>query len=252
MSEKHITDSDEDGLRHFSRHTEKCKKTTSADCKYEDRYVGALSPPTAPTTFPKTGFSRHHIVPVSSVGKFEVLSAYSAEDRDKILKVYKKTKWCTSREENITILPLKAEYVGSSAIHDLNRPCHNLDHGCAQGYTDEVTEAVESQVWSKFQKAVDKKDHPKPKDVAKAIMDIEDDFSTKLEQRGARNKGTSIALSENGKWKTKDEAAPTEWWLPFSMAKDEVAKQRVLLSLGKRPDWLHQQLESRYSRRYCS
>lgn len=238
MSGKHIKESNE-GLRHFSRHTKPCTKT-EGDCKYVDWQV---------TQFPKTGYGRHHILPVSSVGKFETFDGYSETDRAKIRDVYRETKWCTSREKNLIVLPLKPTYAKDLAARTLNLPCHDVDHGCARGYTDEVTVSVEVRIWRKFQKAVDGKGHPQAEEVAKALAALEDEFREKLATRGTRAGGTKAA-AEALEAKSVDDIKKEHAWLPFSMAKDNVAKQRVLLSLGSTADdRLSVKLRSRYAKR---
>lgn len=242
MSDQHIKASEE-GLRHFSRHTQDCNNVAK-DCNYKDRSVGAFAPP---ATYPTTGFERHHILPVSSVGKFETFDAYTAVQREKIRGVYRKTKWCTSREDNVIVLPLKTTYKSNPGARGLDLPCHTVDHNCARGYTDEVTVAVEARVWRKFKKAVDGKGHPQPDEVAAALKSLEADYRKKLMDRGKRKGGTRGALNAfetNDREQIKKET----WWLPFSMAKDNVAAQRTLFSLGDTPEWLKNKFASRYPR----
>lgn len=244
MSKKHIRESNK-GLRHVSRHTEPCNHSPSKNCNYEKMHAGAFAPP---ETFPKHGYPRHHVLPVSSIGKFEILDSYTGQQRQKILGVYRETKWCSSRETNIIALPVKTTYRRNPKARTLDRPCHDVDHGCALGYTDEVTASVERRVWKKFQKAASGGGHPQPDEVTEALNDLEKDFRKKLADRGRRKGGTSAAFDAL-RSSTPGNIRKKMSWLPFSMAKDSIAKQRVLLSLSETPQWLHEKLTSRYARR---
>jgi hypothetical protein len=253
MSKKHVKESKR-GLKHIYRHTDPCGKG-GADCDYEKRFVGEQVVK-KPPSFPGTGYGRHHIIPVGSVGRFETFDAYDRSQRKAIRDVYRETKWCSSHEENIVVLPLKSTYARTRAdrVRGLGLPCHDVDHGCAQGYTDEVTVAIEARIWRKFKKASDT-GHPQPEQVRDDLEDLEGYFKKRLDDRGMRAPGTAAAIAALAPRKNKkDEAARREEveknasWLPLSMAKDRVARLRRLLSLGEVPDWFAAQLESRYPR----
>ena len=63
--------------------------------------------------------------------------------------VYKNTVWCVNQSENMLWLPLKGTYLAKRNNKDskpgslepsgkMNLPCHDWDHNCTGGYTDEV------------------------------------------------------------------------------------------------------------------
>lgn len=173
----------------------------------------------------------HHVLCVSSTIGYKSDKKYKGEVRT-IDAVYKNTRWCVNQKENMLWLPLKGTYLAKrnnkdsksgqpGTIWKMNLPCHEWDHNCTGGYTDEVKTAFKSRIWDKIVQQKDKTPCFDEDKTLKALEKLEKDFRRELKERGTRTvskgDGTKAALLSEG---------TTEWWLPFSMAKDNIAAGR--------------------------
>lgn len=198
-------------------------------CNYADN--APQKPP-----FPKLPRQAHHILCVSSTIGYKTNQDYVGYVLA-IDAVYKNTEWCVNQKPNLVWLPLKGTYTkgandpgtrdkpGSS--WDLNLPCHDWDHNCSGGYTDEVRAAFKSEIWNDLKAAKKAGECPEDSDVQAAIKNLESNFRDKVSQRGTRQGGTRSAILKEGE---------RNWWLPFSMAKATVARVRVVRAFGRKPE----------------
>lgn len=183
----------------------------------------------------------HHVVPVSTTIGYK-------PDKDfkgfvpTIDGIYKDTRWCVNQKANMKWLPLKGTYKkranntekgeykprGKAEIWDLNLPCHDWDHNCGDGYTDEVKKELKKRVWKPIKKATEQKvDCPTPEDVVAEFEAVQRKFHAALQGRGRRQGGTKAAIGKEG---------TGTWWLPFSMAKASTARERVVRTFGSGPE----------------
>lgn len=174
------------------------------------------------------GCQAHHILCVSSVGTGLI-------PVPRIKPILRNTKWCINAPHNMLAMPVwgaTVKYycvikrVGSyfkvvqGAPPFVNIPQHNWDHNIADGYTDEVT----SMLRSVGQDIVDREHDGEPQDIAGQLDDIATHFRSELNYRGGGRKGGTDTA-----WKNAVEAdgdTGTEWYLPFSMAQDGLARER--------------------------
>lgn len=98
----------------------------------------------------------HHVLCVSSTIGYKSDDAYKGAVRT-IDAVYKNTVWCVNQKDNMLWLPLKGTYLATRNNKDskrddpgdiwkMNLPCHDWDHNCKGGYTDEVKTAFKGQI----------------------------------------------------------------------------------------------------------
>lgn len=176
--------------------------------------------------FPYRPWQAHHVVCVEAVNYYSAMSTY-APYATKIDDCYKMTDWCINQKKNLLAMPHKPVYQNFPASRNMNIPCHDWDHTCTDGYFDEVLAALAEKVWSPIKKAVDtaqqNKTHFNEYAVLSKLEKLEKEFQQKLRKRGCRSKGTA-----NG-W-ANQRSVTNYWWLPFSMAKDSIAKQRKIFS----------------------
>jgi len=182
----------------------------------------------------------HHVVPVSTTIGYK-------PDKDfkgfvpTIDAVYKNTRWCVNQGENMKWLPLKGTYKkrannteggkykprGEAKIWSLNLPCHDWDHNCADGYTDEVRAELKAKVWQPIKDAKEDGACPEDKAAVAQFEAVQKKFHAALKGRGRRQGGTKSAIGKEG---------TGTWWLPFSMAKAATARNRVVRSFGSGPE----------------
>lgn len=171
----------------------------------------------------------HHVLPVSAVNGYRA-NEYSGADVDKIATVYRRTKWCIHQKANVLALPVLAAFDDddASSIADIDLPAHTLHHNIGDGYTQEVKKEIARTVWNKIRKNKrGQKPHFTPQKVINQFTRLGDRFLQDLKDRGKRpcldddgkqhGKGTEAALKQEGE--------VTYWYLPLSMASDEVAKR---------------------------
>lgn len=237
--DKHFEDS-KGSLRHFTRHLDAC-----------DYQEGSCDYPRYQSELPSDSnlYQRHHILPIQAITKYKTLDAYTDAERETIDAVYSKTEWCSSRKENLIVLAQKqllwatgnSKKAINPRIQDVgkrlgeknfkpiaDRPCHNWDHWSAPYcYNDEVTIAFHQKIWQKIKKVAKTKVCTSAEKVKTDIAQLETDFRDELKRRGEREGGTKKGLEASVSTKP-----PEHWWLPFSMAKDDVAKARRALPIG--------------------
>jgi hypothetical protein len=209
-------------------HTSREGKCAKAPCVYRD------NTPAAPEV-PEPRQS-HHAVPVSTTIGYKT----DKDFRGYVLTidaVYKKTEWCVNQKPNMKWLPLKGTYSkvknnmvagkraarGQAPVWTMNLPCHDWDHNCNDGYTDEVEAALKEQVWNELKRLKSTGGCPDDLDMVAALQAVETQFQTALVERGQRESGTKAAIGKMGKG---------NWWLPFSMAKTKTARDRVVRAFG--------------------
>lgn len=177
-------------------------------------------------SFPYSPWEAHHVLSVEAVNAYGSMPQYSSCVTE-IDDCYKLTDWCINQKPNLLGMPLKEVYRNFPASRTLNIPCHDWDHTCKDGYFEEVVDALEVKIWKKIKKAVATANqsgaHFSANAVLQELQDLERDFQTRLSQRGQRKGGTASGWANQG-------SKTNEWWLPFSMAKDSVARRRKVLS----------------------
>ncbi|HSN97580.1 MAG TPA: hypothetical protein VLS89_04745 [Candidatus Nanopelagicales bacterium] len=252
-NEKHFKKELAKTLRHFSRHDD--------ECAYQE---GSCNYPRFRPELPADSYlyQRHHILPIQPISKYKTLDAYSASERKTIDAVYAETKWCCSREKNLIVLAQKqlfwatgdAEEAIDPRTQDVesrlkktnfrqvaNLPCHNWDHWRAPYcYNDEVAIAFHQKIWQKIKKVADTKDCTTAEAVEKDIERLENSFREVLKRRGNRSGGTKKGLEASMSPKP-----PVHWWLPFSMANNDVAKSRPALPITGGPPKISWESESK-------
>lgn len=180
----------------------------------------------------------HHLLPVTSTVNYQVSGDYTGKVRA-IDAVYRQSDWCVHNANNMMWLPLKGTYTkrpqtGTKAAPGpawaLKLPCHDWDHNCAEGFTDEVIAEFGTRIWDKIA-------NPKegecfePEDAPVVFEQFEKDMRQRLEDRGsARKSGAKDTLA------ARQDMTAKFWWLPFSMAKTAVAKTRTVRVFGQRPE----------------
>jgi hypothetical protein len=197
--------------------------------------------PAADVPYPRQS---HHVVCVSSTIRYK-------QDKDfvgyvpTIDAVYKNTTWCVNQSGNMKWLPLKGTYTRTknnvamragarvrvprpeASVWNLDLPCHDWDHNCTDGYTDEVEDELKKNVWNRLKQAKKMGQCPETTSAEAALKQLESKFKSRLAGRGRRQGGTRSAIKKEGQG---------TWWLPFSMAKGTVAKARVVSSFGRAPE----------------
>jgi hypothetical protein len=205
-------------------------------CNYQNNTPAAPAVP-----FPRQS---HHVLCVSSTIRYK-------QDPDfvgyvtTIDAVYKNTTWCVNQGPNLKWLPLKGTYTKTqnnmgmrgkqrvrlprpdADVWNLDLPCHDWDHNCKDGYTDEVEEDLKKKVWNRIKQAKKTGQCPETTSAEAALKQLETTFRNRLAGRGRRQGGTRSAIGKEGQG---------NWWLPFSMAKGSVAKSRVVSSFGRAPE----------------
>lgn len=181
----------------------------------------------------------HHIVCVSTTIGYKGIDSYKSYVAT-IDAVYKNTKWCVNQGPNLKWLPLKGTYLkvknnlkdgkrvpkGDSGVWALDLPCHDWDHNCKDGYTAEVLEGFK-KIWNAICDAKDDGECPEEESATADFKSLENKMKQRLAARGKRKGGTRKAIRAEGEEK---------WWIPFSMAKTNVAKDRVVHSFGAKPE----------------
>jgi len=149
----------------------------------------------------------HHLVCVSSVRKKMIANML-------IRPLIEQTKWCANAKRNMRPLPLWGHTIqhycmsgATTAPKFADNPQHNKGHNKYLDEMDQAVRDVASEVEEKME------EHKiTPKQIAQRLNGLSDDFSTKLTDRGGRQKGTHAAWMA-GKTNPR-------WMEPFSMASD--------------------------------
>lgn len=211
-------------------HTAREGTCSKGSCNYRDN-AGAQ-----PAEQPQQA---HHIIPVSATIAYKAMKDdFKSPDVVFIDAVYKNTDWCVNQSPNMKWLPIKGAYTkrknnivgskvaprGDAPVWGLNAPCHDWDHNCGDGYTDEARDVLKSKIWDSLKKARLLKLCPEDQDITASFDKAENSLKRRLSGRGRREGGTKSAIRKEGKG---------TWWLPFSMAKSGVARQRVVRSFGR-------------------
>ena len=178
------------------------------------------------------------------MNKYQVLKAYNDDSGHcaNIDAIYRKTKWCINQSSNLIALPMKHFYVTYSKhptclVMDL--PCHDWDHNVTGGYADEVTMKIHTEIWQNIKEVNDKEEQcVEAEAVAVQLEDLSKFFKDELVKRGKRPGGQGKANGTQAAWDEchNAETAADEWWFPFSMAKDDIARSRRAKAFGK-PKW---------------
>jgi hypothetical protein len=212
-------------------HTSREGKCSQAPCKYEKNTPG--EPP-----YPMKPRGSHHVLCVSALIAYQAM--YKGKVAKAITDIYRATKWCVNQKANMKWLPLKGTYTKKKngtwtevrrgvkkhgPIWDLGLPCHDWDHNCKDGWTDEVVKTLKARIWDNIE------DPPEEECFdAKRIQAEFDALQTEMKNvlvaRGKRP-GTRAAIEGQDK---------PEWWLSFSMAEDGVARNRIVRRFGQKPE----------------
>jgi hypothetical protein len=237
--------------KHF-KGTGKCLIHTSREgtCGQGDtcNYVENTPPEPALPPFPEKPRGAHHVLCVSALIAYQDM--YKGNVLKAITDIYRATKWCVNQAPNMKWLPLKGTYtkkngtwvytkIGAQKVKErgpvwkLNLPCHDWDHNCKDGWTDEVIKTLKARIWDNIE------DPPAEEcfdaERIKAEFDaLQTEMKSALVARGSRPAGSGVGTrAAIDAQDNKDEGT---WWLPFSMAEDGVAKNRVVKRFGQRPE----------------
>lgn len=165
----------------------------------------------------------HHIVCVSAVAVRKAKDDPTTLLMEKSLYI---TEWNINKSPNMIGLPMYRKYTSIyggidkaktkaardaafAAVSPQKLPAHDIDHNTDDGYTDEVTKYLDTNIWKKFQSTA--KDHKKDAEwLAKRLTSASETFQGRLLKRGTRKKGTVAA------WQNR--LNDDDWAEPFSMA----------------------------------
>lgn len=170
-------------------------------------------------------FEAHHIVCVASVSEFLVGNIVAKP-------LLTKTRWCINDKHNMVAMPLWGHTIqhycgGFFGLVDssvptpfANVPQHDYDHNSTGGYKSEIDKDM--GLIAKGVQRLAAKGHEEPeKKLADALKANSDKFRNQLTAvRGLRVGGTHAA------WDKGSREPNSDWYLPFSMAKDGVADVR--------------------------
>jgi hypothetical protein len=172
--------------RHFQRSHNNCGRG-DGDCTYSQKklkYEPDSSQP--PSNWGNNQFyNNHHVLPVSSLAKFETWKAYDKDEGGMICAVYAVTKWCVNHESNLIRLP---KDIKVRERKNVLLPAHNRDHNNIGGYNDQVTTQLHLEVWAKAKKATKKELHPKDgkTELLAALQSLKGRFKKRLKYRGSK------------------------------------------------------------------
>lgn len=242
MGKKHFT-----GLGKVKIHTARYGKCESfGNCVYGDN----VTKPT-PLFWPNRV---HHLLPVTAYIRYKGEKAYKGKVQV-INAVYKATKYCAHQTKNLLYMPDKKTYGAkpiTDAIWKTCLPCHDLHHGCNDGYTEEVIEEFRAKIWDPIRdQSDDEKCADKKFPMLRRLRAMEKKFLETLQDRGSKRTdlggpapgrdeldegepATTAAGSNTWDTYRARKERPKFWWLPFSMAKDEIARANPVRTLGPR------------------
>jgi hypothetical protein len=171
----------------------------------------------------------HHILCISAMGCRQASTPDATQKMEKALYI---TKWNINEAPNMLGMPMKLQYIEAygdveqlpakaqnaawGAVQPKDIPAHNVDHNTKGGYTSEVKDHLQANVWNKFKPQGG--DHATDaKWLANELTEASKEFERiLLDERGIRKAGTVAA------W--KDRFNDVDWCEPFSMA--DPANQR--------------------------
>ena len=186
-------------------------------------------------------YEAHHILCYSPV------SGTMFADSDQCKAIIKGTKWCVNNAKNMVGLPLWGHTVAWYLATNLpapfmNLPNHDRDHN--PDYTDEVRTELKKVV-NEVQVQKDEHNEVGPADIAGRLNGLSELFAAKLVTRGNRSArgadGTKF-VGTHACFQLAQKEPSSEWYLPFSMAKDPAprdfpsvwAKKRDAIQLAEK------------------
>lgn len=232
MSEKHT-----EGVRKGEFCAQRTSSSAKCKCPSKNNYIANCSITgdfflQGTKKMVKKKFEAHHILCIASVTEFV------GKDQ-RIEEIVKMTRWCINDSHNMIGLPVWGHTINHYCAMDTgglltekkapwfeNLPQHDYDHNSTGGYKDEVDEFMldlANQV-----KALADEAHESPeKDLKSDLEYLSDEFRGELKSRGSsRCGGTHKA------WKKGSEEPESDWYLPFSMAEDDIAEKRRFPAKG--------------------
>jgi hypothetical protein len=183
----------------------------------------------------EVSWQAHHILCNHSVSESNMAAAIPKEDLLFAKAVLWITDWDLNNSHNMVGLPTNWQYRDSDGQTPVNLPSHQVDHNTTDGYTDECTDWLKTNVWDKIK---DKgKDHQANAENMKTLLKSgTDHFLGQLQKRGIRpnRKGTAYCWSHRCKKAPPDATAAEKknykqepkWYSPFSMARDRHVNER--------------------------
>ena len=153
----------------------------------------------------------HHILCEHAIAVIEPADDPSGEKLSLINDCLCMITWDINEAVNLIGLPMKSAYVNSGGRIPKSSCCHNVDHGSADGYTQECIDYLHAQIWDTI---VDKKKSHQvnAKNILQALKDCTTEFTTRLTNRGLRDGSDTQVSYVNRLTRPK-------WYHPFSMAK---------------------------------
>lgn len=204
----------------------------------------------------------HHILPITVYKRYKNDKDYKTVEKA-ITAAMHRTSYCANQSPNMKWLPLKVTYwvrpadkkstkpwainVATRATRvrlqhkdqragwDLELPCHDVGHDAKEGgYINDVKTDFK-KLWDDIKN--DQQNEKKcfnEEDVISQIRDLESKWRTYLDTLAAGRGGTRNALTkyEQMLQTGNTNVLGSHWWLPFSMASEDVAMLRPLFSLG--------------------
>lgn len=184
------------------------------------------------------GFSQvHHLLCVAEVNGYHGSFAEKPHPKEKAIgAVYKPTEWCISHTTNLIRLPHKKFYrvvfleKRTAAPEQAPLPpCHDVDH---VPYLEEVRKEIKKKIWDQVGVRQDDGECFNETHALAQFKFLSDDFRDRLEDRAKRGDKVSGILAKMEKERSYNERDLGRfWWLPFSMAKNEDAKENPLYDL---------------------
>ncbi len=140
------------------------------------------------------------------------------------------TDWNLNARHNMVGLPLNRQYRETDGKVPVNKPSHQVDHNTTDGYTDECTDWLKTNVWDKI-KDKGKNHKANAENMKELLKGGSTHFRTLLGERGCRKEGTAHC------WSHRFEDPPAgvpkagykqekKWYFPFSMASNANVNER--------------------------
>jgi len=210
--------------------TEKCQSVLQRDSSYRDN-----TPMRPWMKTEEVQWQAHHILCNHSVTWGNIADAIPKEDLLFARACIWITPWDLNDSHNMMGLPTNWQYRDSDGKDPVNLPSHQVDHNTDDGYTDECTDWLKTNVWDKVK---DKgKDHKaNAANMRELLRAGSEHFRIKLGERGVRpdGKGTAYCWAHRcpgpppgaTPQEKKNYKQEPKWYFPFSMAKDKDVNER--------------------------
>ena len=209
----------------MSKHFKKPKKRASVVHRQAPKYNNNSK--AKPGYFKGLGnydWGAHHVLCCSCFTKIDAGDAQKNAYVEDCLYI---TRWNINDKPNMIGLPMYGRYVRTNCrnAEPDELPAHDVDHNTTRGYTDEVTDYLNANVWQKFNDR--RKKHEDNAENLKAALDSASKFfKGQLVKRGVRGGGNRKCWEARFTHPRKGWSAAKKnsykqvkkWYAPFSMA----------------------------------